>query len=542
MSGPDRSPNHASVLIAGGGPVGMTLAVDLAQKGVKSILVERNHTTTVHPKMDITNSRSMELFRRAGLVDALRAAAVDENNPFDVAWITSLSGYELHRFRYPSVVEHRKTILAINDGTQPREPAMRVSQVEIEPVLKRAIDAHENVDVRFGVEFREFRQHADGVTAVVRDRTREADYEIRCEYLIGCDGGGSRVREAAGITLSGESRIMPRFMTHFRSNARALLQRWGIAWHYQSVSATLIAQNDRDIWTLQSRFPPGHVEETIDPDVLLKKFVGEDFEREILVANFWTPHLLVADAYRHERVLIAGDAAHQYIPSGGYGMNTGIADAFDLGWKLAAVLHGFGGSKLLESYGLERRPVGLNNRTASKAHTDVRIKIGSLYQGPLEADDEDGRAARHAAADGIRKLGNLENEARGIEYGYIYAASPIVAAEPSSEAPAQFADYQPTTRPGARLPSLFLSDGRAIFDALGPWFTLLVFTGADPSPLVAAAARKNMPLQVLQLDDANALAVYGARLILVRPDQHVAWRGNTCSDEANGVVNRALGW
>src|SRR5689334_11726331 len=159
------------VLIAGGGPVGMTLALNLAQKGVRSILLERNSATTRHPKMDITNSRSMELFRKAGLATVLRAAAVDENNPFDVSWITSLAGYELHRFRYPSVVEHREKIRANNDGTQPREPAMRVSQVEIEPVLKRAIDAHENVDVRFGVEFRELRQDAESVTATVRDMT-----------------------------------------------------------------------------------------------------------------------------------------------------------------------------------------------------------------------------------------------------------------------------------------------------------------------------------------------------------------------------------
>ena len=530
----------APVLIAGGGPVGMTLAVDLAQKGIRSILLERNPTTTRHPKMDITNSRSMELFRKAGLVDALRAAAVDENNPFDVAWITSLSGHELHRFRYPSVVEHRMKIREINDGTQPREPAMRVSQVEIEPVLKSAIDAHANVDVRFGVEFRDLRQDAEGVTATVHDAAANAGYEIRCSYLVGCDGGGSRARDGAGIALSGDARIMPRFMTHFRSNARDLLQRWGVTWHYQSATGTLIAQNDKDIWTLQSRFPSGHIDDQVDPHALLVAWAGQDFEHEILVANQWFPHLLVADEYRRDRVLIAGDAAHQYIPTGGYGMNTGIGDAFDLGWKLAAVLHGFGGPNLLESYERERRPVGLRNRIASKAHTDVRIQIGALYQAPLATDE----AARRTAARRIREIGNIENESWAIEHGYIYADSPIVAEEPSTDVTSSLTDYRPTTRPGARLPSLFLQDGRAVYDQLGNWFTILSLDGGDPSALAAGAARLKIPHCVIAIDDANALAVYGARLILVRPDHHVAWRGNRLDDPqaADAIVRRALGW
>lgn len=178
----------APVLIVGGGPVGMTVANDLAHRGIRSILIERNPTTTSHPKMDVTNGRSMELFRRIGLVDALRAAAVAESHPFDVSWITSLSGFELHRFRYPSVTEHRAHIRQTNDGTQSREPGMRVSQVEIEPVLKRAIDAQPDVDVRFGVEFESLEEGDDGVVATVRDKTTDRSYQIGCSHLVGCAG------------------------------------------------------------------------------------------------------------------------------------------------------------------------------------------------------------------------------------------------------------------------------------------------------------------------------------------------------------------
>ena len=179
---------------------------------------------------------------------------------------------------------------------------------------------------------------------------------MRCSYLVGCDGGTSQVRGCLGIGLDGQSRVVQRFMTHFRSRATGVLQRFGVAWHYQSVAGTLIAQNDRDIWTLQTRWPKGIAPEAVDAHALLRGFAGCDFDYEILVANAWTPHLLVAESYGIDRVFLAGDAAHQYIPTGGYGMNTGIGDACDLGWKLAAALHGFGGPGLLASYDAERRP------------------------------------------------------------------------------------------------------------------------------------------------------------------------------------------
>ena len=242
------------VLIAGGGPVGMTLACELSRRGIACMLVERNATTTSYPKMDITNARSMELFRRLGLVDALRAVAVPEDNNFDVSWVTSLIGHELHRFRYPSVTEWRRLIREQNDGSMPGEPPMRVSQVEIEPVLQRAVQAAPNVEARWGVAFEALVQDADGVTVTLRTADGATE-QVRCRYLAGCDGGGSEVRHALGIKLDGEARVMDRFLIHFRSSAHDVLQHFGVAWHYQSPKGTLIAQNDDDIWSLQARFP-----------------------------------------------------------------------------------------------------------------------------------------------------------------------------------------------------------------------------------------------------------------------------------------------
>jgi 2-polyprenyl-6-methoxyphenol hydroxylase-like FAD-dependent oxidoreductase len=526
------------VLIAGGGPVGLTLARVLANFGVRSLLVERNETTTSHPKMDITNGRSMELFRRAGVIDALRAAAVPETHPFDVSWITTLAGHELHRFRYPSVTQERARIRERNDGAQSREPGMRVSQVEIEPVLRAAAEAAPEADVRFGVEFVALEQDGDGVTALLRDVSDNTTFRARCAYLVGCDGGGSTVRGMLDIGLEGQARIMPRFMTHFRSDDRALLQRWGVAWHYQSSRGTLIAQNDRDTWTLHSRFPEGQTAATVNPSEIIETFAGASFPHQILVANPWSPHLLVADAYRRGRVLLAGDAAHQYIPTGGYGMNTGIGDAFDLGWKLGAVLSGFGGPHLLESYEAERRPVGLRNRLASARHNEVRVAIGKLYGGDLDGQGAAAETTRQDLGRQIAAHGNAENECRGIEFGYAYDDSPIVCREPNARAGSDFVAYAPATIPGCRLPSMFLHDGSALFDRLGRWFTLLTFGTADPSALVAAARQRQMPLAHLALDEPDLAPIYEANMLLVRPDQHVCWRGNSCDDPR--VAERAV--
>ena len=541
---PLSSEFNTPVLIAGGGPVGMTLALQLARCGVRSVLVERNATTTRHPKMDITNARSMELFRRLGLEPALRRAAVPEDNNFDVSWVDTMVGHELYRFRYPSVTETRAFIRAHNDGSQPVEPPMRVSQVKIEPVLKAAIDAAPEVTVRFATAFEDLTQDAAGVTAVIRDAETGATETIRSRYLAGCDGAGSIARRCLNIGMSGESQIVQRFTTYFRSRD-PLLRRWGLAWHYQSPLGTLIAQNDDDLWSLNSRFPEDWDFSNTDASALLVRFLGRQIDHEVLVANRWTPHLLVADAYVGGRVLLAGDAAHQYIPTGGYGMNTGIGDACDLGWKLAAVLHGFAAPQLLRSYDAERRSVGLRNRGGSGAHMQMRRDIFALYRdaqiyGGAPVSD----AAREAVGRGIAAIGNPENESTGIEYGYHYADSPVVCADDSEAAPNDTLRYRPSTVPGVRLPNVYLEDGVALHDKLGPWFTLLCIDTPPDRSWTDAAARHEVPLTVLHLTGANLAEVYGRRPLLIRPDQHIAWRGAAGIDaaEAERVLRTVLGF
>jgi 2-polyprenyl-6-methoxyphenol hydroxylase-like FAD-dependent oxidoreductase len=534
---------HVPVIIAGGGPVGLTLAKALAVRGVTCLLAEQNATSTRHPKMDITNGRSMELFRRMGLERELRAVAVPEDHVFDVSYMTNMSGHELHRFNYPSVTAMRQIIRTANDGSMPREPAMRVSQVVIEPALRASIEAEPLVEVRYSLAFEDLAQDAQGVTAVLR-RADGGIEQVRCDYVVGCDGGRSRVRACVGIGLEGRSKVMQRYLVHFRSDDRELLQRWGIAWHYRSVGfGTLVAQNDKDLWTLHSA--PTFEQEGIDARALVERCAGKAFGFEIQVANPWTPHQLLAERYRSGRVLLAGDAVHQNVATGGYGMNTGIGDAADLAWKLAAVLQGFGGPSLLDSYDAERRPVGRRNIAAAWGHMERRVEIKKLYENlPVFAKGPEGDAARAQAGAGIAAFGNAENESLGIEFGYWYAGSPVICHELGAQAPQDPLRLVPTTVPGVRLPSTFLKDGSALFDRLGPWFTLLVFNGADSAALEAAAARRNLPLTVLRLDEPQVAPVYQAGMVLVRPDQHVCWRGEALDEreKADAVVARVAGW
>ncbi len=283
----------APVIIAGGGPIGMTLALELASHGVRSIVLERNATTTRHPKMDLTNGRSMELYRRMGLVDRLRQAGVPDDHCFDIVWATRGPnvGRELHRFRYPSPAEVRAIARQRNDGTYTREPPMRVSQIVIEPVLKAAIDENPLTEARFGWTVEGFEQDRDGVTVLAE--TCGAQKRLRCDYLVGCDGGGSRVRAGLGIALEGEFDVGRAFTIHFHSDRRDVLQPQGPWWHWQTLQGSLVAQDDVDTWTLHTFLPEGVDASALDAAAVVQDWAGCDFDFEVLVANPWSPHLVV---------------------------------------------------------------------------------------------------------------------------------------------------------------------------------------------------------------------------------------------------------
>jgi 2-polyprenyl-6-methoxyphenol hydroxylase-like FAD-dependent oxidoreductase len=559
------------VLIAGGGPVGLILALELEHRGIDAILVERNQTTTRHPKMDVTNGRSMEHFRRLGIVDEVRSHGVPSDHPMTVVWCTRVGEWELARFDYPSIDWGRDIIRYVNDGSLPTEPDLRISQVILEPVLKDILEKRgKHVDVRFGWALESFEQDAGGVTSVLRNTSSGESETVRSQYLAGCDGAGSVAREELGIglddlsigdvmrqggglfaTIKGIVRGLLRgqkpsdgrmYMIHFTSPDRAFFERHGTAWHLQSpVAGTIISQNDLDTWTIHVPLSRGQDESQIDPKALLFELLGAEIECEIVVANVWRPRLALADAYGAGRVWLAGDSAHQVVPTGGYGMNTGVGDAVDLGWKLAALIDGWGGPELLPAYEVERRAVGVRNRRASARHMGIRMAIAFAYTPLVHEDSAAGETARAELGRKILDAGNLENEALGIEIGYRYDDSPIVCHENGAAPPYEMDRFTPSTWPGVRLPSFFLEDGSAVFDRLGKGFTLLRLDDVDTGPLERAADERGMPLEVVDLRDAQARSVYEKKLVLVRPDQHVAWRGDAAPADALAVIDRVRG-
>ena len=563
---------EAQVLVAGGGPIGLVLALELSTRGISTLVVERNPSTTEHPKMDVTNGRSMEHFRRLGVAEELRESGVPIDHPMDVVWCSRLAEWELTRFPYPSVEKAREITRFVNDGTLPLEPYMRISQVVLEPVLRDLVRARKRAEIRFGWALDSFDEDDDGVHATLRSSETGELQPVRCKYLVGCDGAGSLTRQRLGIELEGAStadlmrgmggggvvRAVGRmargllrgekppdgrlYLVHFRSTDRPFFERFGTAWHTQSpTGATLIAQNDVDTWTLHVPLRGGMNPETLDPKAVLFESLGREFDCEILVANAWTPRLGLAKSYGRGRVWLAGDSVHQMIPSGGYGMNTGVGDAANLAWKLAAVIEGWGGPRLLASYEKERQPVGRRNRDASATHTSVRMKISGLHSPALHDDSEKGEAARAKAGEQIRALGNLENEALGVEIGDRYDDSPVICVEEGAAPPWSAETYAPSTWPGVRPPSVFLEDGTPIYDRFGPGFTLLRFADVAAGRFVEAAAERGVPLWIVDLRDAHARSLYERDLVLIRPDQHVAWRGDHAPEDAAAVLDRVRG-
>jgi 2-polyprenyl-6-methoxyphenol hydroxylase-like FAD-dependent oxidoreductase len=543
------------VLIAGGGPVGLVLALELEHRGVSALLVEANPATTRHPKMDVTNGRSMEHFRRLGIADEIRSHGVPSDHPMTVVWCTRLAEWELARFDYPSVDWGRDIIRYVNDGSLPLEPNMRISQVILEPVLKDFLEERaKHVRLRFGWALDRFETDDDGITAVIRNSEDGAEETVRASYLAGCDGAGSVTRRTLGIELDDLLPFDPRgkhgrlYLIHFRSKDLDFFERFGRAWHIQSpIGGTLISQNDLDTWTLHVGLSPDMNEDAIEPRAFLFESLGAEFDCDIIVANVWRPRLALAESYGRDRVWLAGDSAHQVIPTGGYGMNTGVGDAVDLGWKLAAVIEGWGGAGLLPSYEAERRPIGERNRAASARHSSVRGQIAQEYDARIHEDSKEGASLRARFGERILELGNLENEATGIEIGYRYGDSPIVCdernegGEEAEVPPEEDSRYVPSTWPGVRVPSLILADGTALFDLFGPGFTLLRFGDVDGSPLMEAAAEVGLPLELVDLRDPVARRLYERDLVLIRPDQHVAWRGNSAPEDARSIIDRVRG-
>ncbi|HSI01689.1 MAG TPA: FAD-dependent monooxygenase [Reyranella sp.] len=534
------SEGDPEVLIAGAGPVGLTLAIDLGRRGVRCTLIERNPTTAPYPKMDRSNARTMELYRRIGIADRVRALGYPPEISMNVYLCARLSDPPIAVLEYPSVAERRKQIAESEDGSWLLEPYQLVSQNKLEPLLKEVAEGTPNVTVRYGCELIDFEQDAEGVT--VSARTLDGlDETLRARYLVGSDGGSSRVRKRLGIKLEGRGRIRDLVQIIFKSNELYRRIRTGYGRHYNFVDAlgsTIIAQGCRTEFTLHSSLPP----ET-DFRPVIADLIGFPCPFEILQVIPWRHNLLIADHYRHGRVFLAGDAIHLVIPTGGLGMNTGVGDAFDLAWKLAGTIHGWGGPALLDAYEGERRPVGVRNVEAT-SWAAAGVPIWRAMLRPEINDDTPAGAAHRKEIAAAFDLNHRRMHGMvGVEAGYSYAGSPLIADEPGNVAEWEISRYVPKAVPGARIPHMWLRDGSALQDRLGDNYTLLDLKGdCDADDLVEAFRRRGAPIEVLRLDEKRVREVYGASVFLLRPDLHIVWRGNGPPDDPVGLAALATGW
>jgi 2-polyprenyl-6-methoxyphenol hydroxylase-like FAD-dependent oxidoreductase len=528
------------VLIVGAGPVGLTLAIDLGKRGVRCTLIEKNDAPLGYPKMERCNPRTMEIFRRLGLAETIRAAGYPPDWPMDAYLVFDLMRPPLMRMVYPSVAEAKAKRDATNDGTTPLEPYQIISQYTLEPLLKAEAEKIPNVVVKFGHEFESFTAEPDGVTAHIR-RTNGERVSIRAQYMVGCDGGSSPVRKQLGFRMDGEPAI--REMRQALFHCPELYDKVPAprARHYHRIDdhwTLMIVQDSRKHFTLHAI-----VEKDEDMAALFEKIVGTPVKYEMLHCAKWTQRLLLAAHYQQGRVFLAGDACHLVIPTGGLGMNTGVGDALDISWKLAATLQGWGGPRLLDSYEAERRPVGARNVKASGAGTTGRMKWRDTYRPNVEDDTPEGRAALANLLAIAKEEAPKSFRVVGAELGYRYAGSPIICDEPGAPEH-DIEEYRPTSWPGARLPHVWLKPGEiSIHDRIPAAYTLLRLgrNKADSSGLQRAFGEIGAPFSVLDVDGEAPRQVYGFDYFLVRPDLHVAWRGNALPEHPDRVARVVTG-
>ena len=511
------------VLIAGGGPVGLSLAIELGLRGVCCTVLERNDRVGHSPRAKTTNVRSREHLRRWGIADALRQASpIPPDYPPDVVFATRMNGPGLARFT--NAFNGRR----VRDERYSEE-AQWVPQYTLEEVLRARAASLPGVDVLFRAELLDFTQDDDGISARVADRATGTERTMRAAFLVGADGARSAVREAIGARMDGDGPALRNYSIIFRAPELARRQVHGQAIMYWLVNgdvpSMLGPMDQHGLWFLMAtKLAEGL--DTADSVALIRRATGfPDLPVEVVRGDPWMAQSLIADRYAAGRVFLAGDACHLHPPFGGFGMNMGIGDAVDLGWKLAATLQGWGGPALLASYAAERRP--LHRRTMDEADRNYAIVGNQLMRPGLEDPGASGDAVRAEVGEAIRATKGREFRTLGLVLGARYDASPVIVPDGSPPPAETVEEYVPSACPGGLAPHAWLADGTSLYDRFGPGFTLLCTQGGDATPLAEAAAQCGIPLTVLSPGEPRLQSLYAARFVLIRPDQHVAWRGDT---------------
>lgn len=554
--------NFAPVAIVGGGPVGLLLSLFLDRLGVECVVFNTGDTTRWHPKGNGQNSRTMEHYRLLGIVDEIRSLGIPGDHPFDHAVFTRLSSHEIFRFRRPTQNERlaqRRTTPATDQYV---EPMYHVNQMYVEKSMYERAKTRRNITMRFGWRVEEFSQDKAGVMLKARNIATDEIESWKADYVAACDGARGLIRKELDIRYEGDVRqtdyfagllysvymripdLLPRFLGHRR------------AWMYwlinDDAAGVIISLNGKDEFMMLAK--PNRDQGQMDEGDVRKwvqRAIGEEISVEIVGYQPWNAGAaLVAEHYVAGRVALAGDSAHLFTPTGGFGMSTGLDDVSNLAWKLAALVQGWGGPQLLQSYEIERKPIGHRNTGAARS-------IAMSWHAPvatpnIEKDDLQGENERRAATQSSFVKNNHffrdeEVDATGVQLGARYDGSPLIIhdGEPPKE---NFDVYHCSDEPGGRTPHLWLDDrhdhGSSLFDQLGPGFTLLRIDASriNVSEFERAAMARKIPFKVLDIQLAEAKELYRSKLVLVRPDQYIAWRGDAVPADPDAVLARVTGY
>ena len=540
----------ADVLIVGAGPVGLSLAMDLHQRGVSVMLLEsRQFKEPPSVKCNHVAARSMEIFRRLGVADKLRDAGLPADYPNDVVFRTTVTGTELARIPIPGRAT-RFSDKSGPDGWWPTpEPPHRINQIFLEPILLEHAAALPGVTLHNRVEVTGFSQTAHAVQVQARELDGGRSFSLSGQYLVGCDGGRSLVRKGIGAQLQGTAVIQQVQSSYIRAPSLLGMVQGEPAWCCYAVnprrSGSVFAIDGRETWLIHNHLHPHETDfDSVDRDACLRAIlgVGPEFSYELLSNEDWVGRRLVADRFRDRRVFICGDAAHLWVPYAGYGMNAGIADATNLAWHLSARLRGWGSEALLDAYVRERQPITEQVSNFAMNHAAAMIKARGAVPERIEAPGAEGDAIRAEVGRAAYELNVQQFCCAGLNFGYFYDQSPLIAYDGEAAPSFSMGAFTASTVPGCRAPHFWLADGRSLYDAFGSDYTLLRFdAAASTAGLELACAEAGVPLTVLDASAADVPPPYRHKLLLCRADQHVAWRGDALPDDVSGLVARLCG-
>ena len=556
------------VIIVGAGPVGATLACELGTRGIRTIVIEERTTASDHPKATLLGARSMEYFRRWGLVPSIYANALPNDAPYVISISTRLAGEELYRVTSPSINDTWKRNLAATEKFRELQWSpygkTQIGQSQLEPIIWNFAQTLPSVDIKLGHLLQSFQQSHDHVHVTATDVQTGQTVEVQAPFLVACDGGGSFVRRQSGIRYMGRGAMRANVSFYFESEDFLKVHGKGLGNLYFCFATdsfgVFTAINGRDLWKYQYYFLDDKKStENLDYQEILFRAVGKPFQYKLKATQHWHHHQSVAKNWRvglnpldskNGRIFLAGDAAHLFAPTGGVGMNTGIGDAVDLGWKLAEFLRGRGAEGLLASYEIERKPIAIRNSVISANNSDKIDMVMAETPAIIDQEGEDAKLCRQQLTEKIKWMSRQFSSA-GTHLGYRYVDSPVIAYDGTYEPPDDPSQVIPTTWPGSRAPHAWLTNHRNGLDVSTlDWFkqgwTLICATQDHSSStechqLKKAFADQKIELVIITLDNDTVRALYERKFVLVRPDGHVAWRGHVMHQSPDLLVKKITG-